>query len=124
SFPIKGDSMPPVSPGSHVVAEYIQNWESIKDNHPYIVVTKEEGIVFKIANKVKGKENVLQLSSTNPFYEPYFINVNDILEIWKFVNYISPELPEVSIPENDLVKSVKNIQKQVNEISSYLKKEI
>ena len=31
SFPIKGDSMPPVSEGSYVVAEYIQNWMLIKN---------------------------------------------------------------------------------------------
>lgn len=124
SFPITGDSMPPVSPGSHVVAEYVQNWETIKNNRPYIIITKDEGIVFKIVNKVEGKENVVQLSSTNPLYEPYMLNVNEIIEVWKFVNYISHDLPDVKISDNDLVKSVKSIQRQVNKINSYIKKEI
>ncbi|RFC53796.1 XRE family transcriptional regulator [Brumimicrobium aurantiacum] len=120
SFPIQGDSMPPVSPGSYVVAEYIQNWESLKNNHPYIIITKEEGIVFKIVNKIPGKENVIQLSSTNPLYEPYLLDINEVIEIWKFVNYISHDLPEVTISEDDLLKSVKSIQKQVNEMRSFM----
>lgn len=120
SFPIQGDSMPPVSAGSHVVAEYVQNWETIKEDYPYIIITKEEGIVFKIANKIKGRDDVIQLSSTNPLYEPYLINVNDIIEIWRFVNYISHDLPEVVISTDDLLKSVKGIQKQVNEIKTLL----
>lgn len=123
SFPIQGDSMPPVSAGSHVVAEYLQNWETVKNNYPYIVITKEDGIVFKIVNKIKGRDDVLQLSSTNPLYEPYLINVNDIIEIWRFVNYIAQELPEVTISNDDLLKSVKGIQRQVNEINAYIKKE-
>ncbi|PKR81725.1 DNA-binding protein [Brumimicrobium salinarum] len=123
SFPISGDSMPPVSPGSYVVAEYVQNWVNLKNNHPYILVTKEEGIVFKIVNKIPGKENVIQLSSTNPLYEPYLLDVNEIIEVWKFVNYISHDLPEVTISENDLIKSVKGIQKQVNEIKSLIHKD-
>ncbi|HLV41566.1 MAG TPA: helix-turn-helix domain-containing protein [Brumimicrobium sp.] len=123
SFPISGDSMPPVSSGSYVVAEYIQNWETLKNNQPYIVITKEEGIVFKIVNKIAGKENVIQLSSTNPLYEPYLLDINEVIEVWKFVNYISHDLPEVTISENDLLKSVKSIQKQVNEIKSFMHKD-
>lgn len=123
SFPITGDSMPPVSSGSHVVGEYLQNWETIKNGKPYIVITKEDGIVFKIINRVGNREDIFQLSSTNPMYEPYFVNVNDIIEIWKFVNYISGDLPEVSISENDLIKSVRGIQNQVNELKNYIQKD-
>jgi len=122
SFPIQGDSMPPVSAGSHVVAEYVQNWESMRNNYPYIIITNDEGIVFKVVNRIEGREDVVQLSSTNPLYEPYLVNVNDIIEIWKFVNYISHDLPEVNISNDDLIKSVKGIQKQVNEIKSFMMK--
>jgi archaellum component FlaC len=56
-------------------------------------------------------------------YKPYFVNVNDIIEIWKFVNYISDDLPEVSISENDLLKSVRGIQNQVNELRNFIQKD-
>jgi phage repressor protein C with HTH and peptisase S24 domain len=123
SFPISGDSMPPVSEGSHVIGEYVQNWESIKDGQPCIVITKDDGIVFKIIHKIPNKRNQLQLSSTNPVYQPYIVDVNEIIEIWKFVNYIAHDLPEMAVAENDLVKSVKVIQKQVNELSAYIKRD-
>ena len=92
SFQITGDSMPPVNPGAYVTGEYLQNWNMIRDGHPYIVVTKEDGIVFKMVyNKIESDE-CLQLVSTNPKYAPYNIGVSEILEIWKFVNYINDSL--------------------------------
>lgn len=122
SFPISGDSMPPVSHGSHVVGEYVQNWETVKSGKPYIIITKDDGIVFKIIYRLNDMPDSLQLSSTNPLYEPYIVKVNDILEVWKFVNYISPDLPEVTIPENDLLKSIKGLQNEVHELKNFIRK--
>lgn len=121
SFPIKGDSMPPVVEGSYVVGEFVQNWMSIRNGTPCIVVTKEEGIVFKVVHNLLDSEQSFQLCSTNLFYQPYLVHANDVLEIWKFVNYISPELPEVRMDDNDLSKSLQNLQKEVHEIKSMIK---
>lgn len=121
SFPIKGDSMPPVVEGSFVVAEFIQNWMSIRNGTPCIVVTKDDGIVFKVVHNLLSSEQSFQLCSTNPFYEPYTVHANNIIEIWKFVNYISPELPEVRLDDNDLSKSLKSLQKEVHELKSIVK---
>lgn len=121
SFPIKGDSMPPVVEGSFVVAEYVQNWMSIRNGTPCIVVTKDEGIVFKIVHNLLKSEQSFQLSSTNPFYQPYMVHANDVLEIWKFVNYISPELPEVRPDDKQLSKSIQNLQQEVHELKSMIK---
>jgi transcriptional regulator with XRE-family HTH domain len=116
SFPISGDSMPPVSNGSYVVAEFIQNWTSISSGTPCIVVTKNEGIVFKIIyNFLKEKES-LQLVSTNPLYTPYFVHANEIIEVWKFVNYISSEIPDIKIDETHMQKALMNLQKEIHEI--------
>lgn len=121
SFPISGDSMPPVSNGSHVVAEFVQNWETIKDGKPYIVVTKEDGIVFKILYNHLMHNNSFQLCSTNPLYAPYMVHVNDIIEVWRFVNYISPDLPEIELPHNSISKSLKELQKEVYELKHLMK---
>jgi transcriptional regulator with XRE-family HTH domain len=118
SFPIQGDSMPPVEDGSYVVAEYVENWNHIKNGHPYIVVTKDDGIVFKVVYKRLSTNKSFQLCSTNPLYEPYEVNVNEILEIWKFVNYISEEIPQVSFDNADLTKAVIKIQKDVSHMSN------
>lgn len=121
SFPIKGDSMPPVVEGSYVIAEYVQNWMSVRNSTPCIVVTKDDGIVFKIVNNLVQTEQSFQLCSTNPFYKPYKVHVNDILEIWKFVNYISPELPDVKIDDKNLAKSINNLQQELQELKSIVK---
>lgn len=120
SFPIKGDSMPPVVEGSYVVAEFIQNWFSIRNGTPCIVVTKDEGIVFKVLNNVLETEQSFQLCSTNTFYQPYLVHVNDIIEIWKFVNYISPELPNVQMDNDGVSNSIMKLQQEVNELKNLL----
>ena len=40
TFQISGDSMPPVSDGSYVTAEYLENWTMIKDGFPYNRIDK------------------------------------------------------------------------------------
>ncbi|MES2779728.1 MAG: helix-turn-helix domain-containing protein [Bacteroidota bacterium] len=82
AFPIKGDSMPPLKDGSFVVGKFV---ESIKDIHAgstYILITKDEGIVYK---RVFAKANVLELVSDNKVYSPYTVHAKDVLEIWEFV---------------------------------------
>lgn len=121
TFPVSGDSMPPVSDGSFVVGEYIQNWTAIKSGYPYIVVTKNDGIVFKIVyNKVK-EENKLHLVSTNPFYEPYDVDIREVVEIWKFVNYISSELPSQENQVDKLSATVFTLQNELRQIKNVLK---
>tara|TARA_B110000285_G_scaffold139488_1_gene156114 strand:- start:2294 stop:3094 length:801 start_codon:yes stop_codon:yes gene_type:complete len=120
TFPIKGDSMPPVVNGSYVVGEFVQNWMSIRKGTPCIVVTKDDGVVFKVVHNLLDTKQSFQLCSTNPFYEPYLVNANDILEMWKFVNYISPELPEMQLDGSDVSKSLLSLQKEVHDLKTYI----
>ncbi|MGC6433497.1 MAG: XRE family transcriptional regulator [Crocinitomicaceae bacterium] len=122
SFPIKGDSMPPVVEGSYVVAEFIQNWMSIRNGTPCIIVTKDDGIVFKIVHNLLDSNQSFQLCSTNTFYEPYLVHISQIIEIWKFVNYISPELPDVKIDDTGVSKSIQDLQKEVHELKLSINK--
>lgn len=116
SFPIMGDSMPPVEDGSYVVAEYIQNWGAIRQGTPCIVVTKDDGIVFKIVNNRLELDQSFELCSTNPIYKPYLVHVNDVIEMWKFVNYISPKLPEMRIDDSQLTQSIQDLQREVADL--------
>ncbi len=114
AFQIKGDSMSPVPSGAYIIGEYIQNWQEIKDGRTYIVVTHEEGIVYKRTyNRIEEDEELL-LKSDNPEYEPFSIPVSDIIDVWKAVGFISFELPE---PEDmSLHKLSSEIEKLKNEI--------
>jgi transcriptional regulator with XRE-family HTH domain len=117
TFPIYGDSMPPVSEGSYVVAEYIQNWMLIKNQTPCIVVTKEDGIVFKIIYNHLNIDQTFELQSTNPLYKPYKVNAKEIIEIWKFVNYISPDIPEIKLDEEQLSRSINEIKNEIRTLN-------
>jgi transcriptional regulator with XRE-family HTH domain len=121
SFPIKGDSMPPVVEGSYVVAEYVQNWMTVRNGTPCIIVTKDEGIVFKIVHNFLDSQQSFKLISTNPFYEPYMVHANEVIEIWKFVNYISHELPEVRMDDGQLSKSIRHLQEEIQQMRTQIK---
>ena len=87
TFQIQGDSMLPIPEGDWVTGSYIQNWNHIKDGTPCIIVTCDEGIVFKVVyNQIKKNETLL-LVSTNRIYKPYEMAVKNIVEIWKFETY-------------------------------------
>ena len=116
AFPISGDSMPPVVEGSFVVGEFIQDWTNIKSGTPCIVVTKNDGIVFKLVDNDLDKSKSFLLVSTNSFFQPYEVGVEDVVEIWQFVNYISSILPSLKIDDNDLSTSIRSIQIDIHRI--------
>lgn len=113
SFQISGDSMLPIPDKSFVTAEFIQNWSYLKEGDACIVLTFDDGIVFKLLGSKVTVKKPLRLISLNPAYEPFDVEVKEIKEIWKFVNYISPEMPEPGISDDDLRKSVSNMQKDL-----------
>jgi transcriptional regulator with XRE-family HTH domain len=89
AFQISGDSMLPVADKDWVVCSYFENWLHLKDGERYIILTKDDGIVFKMAyNKMKDNKGLLLISS-NPLYKPYFLAPEEIKEVWKFEWWIT-----------------------------------
>jgi hypothetical protein len=70
----------------------VNTWKTgpiLKAGETYVVISKNDGVVYKrIGNKFKDNKK-LKLVSDNPVYEPYEINGEDVLEIWKAKAYIS-----------------------------------
>ncbi len=91
-FQIKGDSMPPVADGAWVTASFVDNWKTLKNGTPCIVVTKDDGVVFKLIYNNIVAEKSLLLVSTNRIYEPYKVSINSIVEIWRFETFNSFEV--------------------------------
>jgi len=121
TFQINGDSMLPIPDGSWVTGEFVQNWKLLRDGHAYIILTLEDGIMFKIVEDRIESEGRLRLHSLNPLYDPYFVDIKDIREIWKFIHYISAELPEPNLPKNEFASSIASLKKEMAEIKSRLK---
>ncbi|MBC7383470.1 MAG: LexA family transcriptional regulator [Bacteroidia bacterium] len=82
AFPIKGDSMPPLKTGCFVVAKYVESLSDINNGRTYVLVTKDEGVVYK---RVFKKGSILELHSDNKNYEPYAVKTVDVIEAWEFV---------------------------------------
>ena len=119
TFQISGDSMLPIPDGSYVTGEYVIDWTYIRTGQPYIILTQDDGIVFKIVENKIENEGRLTLSSLNPLYHPYDLAAADIKEVWRFVHYISAEMPgrqENLLREEQLLQTVQELQRKVEEI--------
>jgi transcriptional regulator with XRE-family HTH domain len=96
AFQVRGDSMDPVPSGAYIIGEYLTDWHHLKDGRTYVLVTRDEGVVYKRVFMHPSGE--LWLKSDNPVYEPYTIHTSRLLEIWKAVGLISTLLPEPDVP--------------------------
>jgi len=104
AFPVAGDSMPPHREGSFIIGRYVENLGNVRDGRTYILLTKNEGIVYKRLNR-NGK-NSLMLVSDNTFYEPYTVKASDILEMWEYACSIATKEPE---PDNLSPESIRDL---------------
>lgn len=81
-FPVEGDSMPPHEEGSIIIGRYIENLGEVQDGKTYILITTNQGMVYKRLNK--NKKNSLVLESDNSFYPNFEVKFSEILEIWEY----------------------------------------
>lgn len=97
TFQISGDSMLPIPHGAWVTGAYVQDWGDVKNGEACIISTLNDGVVFKVVENNLTASHNLVLHSLNKLYAPYEMPLHEIREIWRFVHYISPSMPE---PEN------------------------
>jgi len=116
-FQIKGDSMLPVPPGSYIFCDYVEHVSGIREGKPYILITADEGIVYK--RVYIPDEQHLLLKSDNPEYEPYLVGADSVLEIWKALGFLSFELPEAdALNVQKLTGAVARLQEEVSKLKS------
>jgi len=120
AFEIVGDSMLPTPSGSIIVGEKVEDINDVKNSFTYIVVSRNEGIVYKRVMKNNRTKNKYTLVSDNPTYQPYQVNGEDILEVWKAMMIIGKANAQPHWNVNQLANVVNTLQEQV----SYLKKKI
>ncbi|MGQ8335396.1 helix-turn-helix domain-containing protein [Sunxiuqinia sp. A32] len=115
-FQIKGDSMLPVNSGAYIFCEFVEHAQDIIDGQTYVLITLDEGLVYKrVFKKVK---NVL-LKSDNSEYTPYEIATTSVVEIWKAKGILSFELPE---PGTADLRSITNLLAEVKDEIKQLKR--
>jgi transcriptional regulator with XRE-family HTH domain len=119
AFELKGDSMLPLQPGTLIIGEYVENWTDVKAGDTYVFITKSDGIVYKRAGNRYRENKAIKLISDNPVYDPYPVQAEDILEIWKAKAYISTSFPDPA-PEptmESLTSMMAQMQKSIAQIN-------
>ncbi len=97
-FQIKGDSMEPLPTGTYIICRYLDNWYNIKDGKTYVVLTKDDGIVYKrLFNRLE-ESKTLEMISDNHLYPPFSVHIENVLEVWQAIGLISFQLPDSDVP--------------------------
>ena len=91
AFPIKGDSMLPMKDGSFVIGRFVENRSEIKSGRTYVLVTLNDGMVYKRVNNTIDLNNSLLLMSDNKTYNDYSVPIDEVLEIWEFTCCINTQ---------------------------------
>ncbi|MBL0742595.1 XRE family transcriptional regulator [Chryseolinea lacunae] len=120
AFEIQGDSMLPVQPGSIIFGEYMEDVASVKNGKLYIIVTKQDGIVFKRLFNFTAEEGKVLLVSDNRQYEPYSIEADDVLEIWQAKAFFSNQFPDpqgaTAVSTDHLAHTVLTLQAEIQKL--------
>ena len=106
--------MMPTPSGSVIVGEKVENMDDAKSNYAYIVVSRNEGIVYKRVVKNNRYKNKLTLVSDNPSYQPYQVNAEDVIEMWQANVVINKVTQQQRWDVNSLANLVNNLQDQVS----------
>ena len=91
AFPIKGDSMTPMKDGAFVVGKFIEDRSDIKTGRTYVLVTLNDGIVYKRVENNIEKEGSLKLISDNKKYDAYTVPIEEVVELWEFACSINTQ---------------------------------
>ena len=94
AFEITGDSMLPMQSGTIVIGKYMEDPSSIRNGKTYILLTRNEGVVYKRVFNYMEENGKLYLVSDNKFYSPYEIEGEEVLELWEATAFISTNLPD------------------------------
>jgi len=121
AFPVTDESMPPIAKGNYVVGEYYTDWSNINDGEYYVVVTESKGVIFKQLFNNNPQLNSVQVCSNDPVFEPYDIKISEVKEIWKFVCYLSTSIENSAQSYDNLVYTVKDLQRKMTNLEKYFK---
>lgn len=117
-FPTTGDSMLPIPENSDVIGRFVDNWYELKPQTLCIVILKaDQDIVFK---QVTLSGRTFRLESLNPLYEPYEVNADDVLEIWKFHSFHSKEIPGGTADLDVVIRMMQEMKGELRELKNGL----
>ena len=109
AFEISGDSMLPLRSGTIVVGQFVESSTELKNGKTYVLITRDEGIVYKRIFKYADNPELFCFASDNSQYSAYDVNGGDIVEIWEGKAFISMEFPDPGDEEEYTLKRLADI---------------
>jgi transcriptional regulator with XRE-family HTH domain len=93
SFDVKENDMEPTFwPGDKVICDFVEpsQWEeAVKNNHVYVLVSRDAVTLSRVRNELKTQQN-LSLRFDNPYVEALELPRDEIQEIWQVHTRICP----------------------------------
>lgn len=125
-FEVDGDSMLQqggggLHDGDIVIAQYIEDFFTLKDRRVYVVISTEGVAVKRCINKLKDKDNpmlVCQSDNKNGQHPDIIVRPHEIIEIWELKAFISRQLGFAT----DLWDMLADVQKQVAMMDEKIKR--
>ena len=114
--------MLPMKDGAFVIGRFIEDRSEIKTGKTYVLVTLNDGMVYKrVMNNIDFNGSLL-LMSDNKTYNSYSVPIDEVLEIWEFTcsintqEYTEEKLKISSILSmfNELGVELKALEKVLN----------
>lgn len=119
AFPVQGDSMLPVKSGSIIVGRFVEDIQALEDGKTYILLTKQDGLVYKRVYKKLKECNSLELHSDNTQYAPYEVKSENVLELWKFACCIQRQEPtNQDLKISNISQMLKGIQIELQSLET------
>lgn len=91
-FEVEGDSMfPAYQNGDKVICSPLPTIylsQAIRDYMVYVIVTENSLLLKRLVNRIK-TEQCIELISDNDLFEPKFIPIHEVLEVWKVEGLIT-----------------------------------
>jgi transcriptional regulator with XRE-family HTH domain len=115
-FEIQGQSMPPIHEGYIVIGKFVEHAKELKNGKRYILILRNEGIVFKKVISEVNTKNKLILASDNTEFLPYTVETKDVLEAWEFVAFVG--FPNNIDNDYFILERLHNIEQQLALIAS------
>lgn len=120
AFPIKGDSMLPVKDGSFIVAKFVEAIDEVKSGRTYIVLTKDDGLVYKRVHLPEQDKINLLLSSDNRAYQPYLVAKENVLELWEFTCCINTqEYDEKELKMSSIMQMFQELKVELEAVGKF-----
>lgn len=115
AFEIQGSSMLPIKEGDVIIGRYVEQREQIRSNKRYIILLREEGLLFKRVIIEKSVKNNVILLSDNPDFQPFTVCLEDILEVWEMAAFVGYG-DNVQDNTDLLMQKMNNIEQSINQV--------